>query len=90
MSESTVKGKVRPFSNGSEYDTWSSLCCEKCKKACSPNTNYEFLCGIEEALTEASFSDGLVSEDIARRMGLTWEEHWNPFKRLCTEIELVE
>jgi len=75
--------RVRPFSNGTEYNMWSERNCERCRKV-----NWEAIdgptsqCEIILALEAANWDDGTVSADIARRMG--WDGEW---ARECLEKE---
>ena len=84
------ENRVKPFSNGTDYEVWEQSCCGKCTKSQQDPNVQEGKCEIENALSYAYWDDGKIPESIAIRMGLTWEEHWNPFKRRCGEIDLVE
>ena len=83
------ENKVTPFSSGTDYEVWEQSCCGRCSKA-QQDPNIPATCEIEIALSTAFWEDGTIPKSIAKRMGLTWEEHWNPFKRRCGEIDLIE
>lgn len=57
--------RVRPFSNGFEYQVWNGANCDHCFASS--------VCSIEEALSIAHFGDGLVEAEIAERMGYSHE-----------------
>lgn len=66
--------KIKPFSNGSEYDYWMECNCFDCTKNCvySPTT-CEFgpvKCDIENAIAFASIDDGMIDKALADRAGL--------------------
>lgn len=62
-----MKERIRPFSNGMQYEFWTARNCEHCKKA-PPDDNSWPECEIMAALIEGYVGDGTVSEEIARRM----------------------
>ena len=71
--------RIRPFSNGSQHFDWTEANCCRCTKY-RPDamSNDPDACPIEMALSLASIDDGMISEDIARRMGFT-----TPTARYC-------
>ena len=78
---------IRPFSNGTEYGDWQASNCERCKKAYFPD-EAETICEIFYALDMASFLDGTISEDIARRMGFL--DHPESYVWPCGEVDWTE
>lgn len=64
-----VAARTSPFANGSEFGDWCASNCDKCAKAADPDSGRASTCSIFDALHEAFFSDGTVSEEIAERMG---------------------
>ncbi len=60
--------KHTPFDSGSQFGDWSNSNCCRCTKAYEANDD-KYVCEIEQALFDAMFYDGDVSEDIAERMG---------------------
>jgi hypothetical protein len=68
---------VRPFSNGSEYEFWSSHNCESCRKDYDPETDVT-LCPMEGAIALAAVGDGTIPDDLAARIGVETE----PYVRL--------
>lgn len=71
----------RPFSNGSQYCDWDSRNCCNCIKYSTTDPDK---CEIQNALSEACFGDGTVTEDIAKRMG--YMEHKNSYNWRCPEF----
>lgn len=63
MTESAKR--VRPFSNGTEFDMWTAANCERCMRYGE--------CEIDAALSEAFYGDGTIPADIAARMGKSLE-----------------
>ena len=86
------KKKVCPFSNGTEYMIFEEMNCWKCKKDFNEENpeigGINHKCEIEQALAVAYVSDGLVSEEIAIRMGLG--NGYKAWDGKCPEIELIE
>ena len=74
---------IRPFSNGTQYSDWEACNCDRCKKADNDN------CDIINVLAEAYVGDGEVTEDIAKKMGIT-EETKNAYVWPCSEVDWTE
>ena len=85
------KGKVSPFSNGTQYSDWSNANCNRCKKSAQqlPESSvHDCDCDIEEALLEAYIADGEVEYPIANRMGYflnQGKDNW-----VCPEVDWTE
>ena len=66
-------GRVRPFSNGFEYEVWQEANCERCVKAQTYDADTgiygPFTCDIEEAVALACIGSGEITAEIAARMG---------------------
>ena len=80
--------KKRPFSNGTEFMIFREMNCYKCKKDYDGRTMTDGenpLCDIEQALSFASVTDGMVEEDIYNRMGLG--NGWKAWDGYCPEKE---
>jgi hypothetical protein len=76
--------RTQPFSNGTEFMIWRERNCDRCKKDMEIIAGeYISHCDIEDALSFASVTDGMISNEIAERMG-------NPMDFKCPEIELIE
>jgi hypothetical protein len=60
--------RIRPFSNGFEWDCWQERNCEVCPLAYNERAR-RYDCEIQEALDLASIDDGTISAVIATKMG---------------------
>jgi hypothetical protein len=60
--------RVCPFYCAHQYADWLSINCWHCKKYTGRNG----ACEIDDALTQASWGDGMVSADLAKRMGYSY------------------
>ncbi len=67
----TDRERIRPFSCGSQYVDWTIANCHSCSKAWDGNTDWRnpSRCEIEDRLLLACFNDGMISPEIAKRMG---------------------
>ena len=70
--------RVHVFSNGTEYEIWRGWNCDECTKS--------WECPIEDAIIFASGGDGLISREIAVRMGRVEDER--DYAPICPEREL--
>ncbi len=61
-------GRVRAFSNGTEYDQWNEKNCGDCT-LCYQYHNDPCGCPLYKALGEALYGDGTVSVEIATEYG---------------------
>ena len=61
--------RVRVFASGFEYDAWYEANCDRCLKQRYDGDDYH--CDIERAIDEAGASNGMISREIADRMGCT-------------------
>jgi len=80
--------KVKPFSNGTEFMIFREMNCYKCKKDYNELTmpsGFNHLCDIEQALSRAYVGDGLITVDIAKRMGLG--NGYKAWDGKCPEID---
>jgi len=68
--------RVCPFYNSAHAGDWTTQC-EACKKRKD--------CEIFKALVHAYFTDGTVSEEIARRMG--YYDNIDRYLWICPEFE---
>ena len=68
MSKDNID-KVRPFSNGTEFEIWNSRNCDECKISTSYRDSDEFICYIDEALIVAYFDDGKIEKKISDKIG---------------------
>lgn len=59
----TAEG-IRPFANGTQFLDWETNNCDRCERDPA-------VCEVSVALTVACFGDGLVSFEVAKRMGCT-------------------
>lgn len=81
---------VRPFSCGTQFGDWSESNCRRCKKNCDlVPVGEPPPCDIEAALLAAYVGDGMVTAEIARRMGMT-EENEGCYVWPCGEWEPTE
>lgn len=53
--------KIQPFPNGTSFMVWTELNCDRCTKAED--------CRLEEALANASVTDGTIPLEVACRIG---------------------
>lgn len=67
-----MDGRIRPFSNGSQYVDWTARNCDRCAKQFDWEAQ-ESHCDIEAALSFACIDDGRITAEIARRAGITDE-----------------
>jgi len=74
--------KIRPFSNGSQYADWTERNCVRCGKW-DPDKAGD--CEIDLALGLGYLGDGLISAEIADRMGLL--ENRRSYTWDCPEIQ---
>lgn len=58
--------RYRPFSNGTEFDSWQSANCQCCSLC---NINEYPTCKGDEGLTLALFDNGQISEEVADYIG---------------------
>ena len=83
----------RPFSCGSQYMDWlESNCCRCARIAMSDDGDEITNCPLFLALSRANIRDGMVSEDVVRRIGLPLvrkEGELPPYVWPCTELEIV-
>jgi hypothetical protein len=86
----------RPFYCGTQLIDWQEANCCRCKKysfQTDPATGQtrvpldeDQVCQIEEAIFEAHWGDGQVSDEIASRMGANTDAHiWQ-----CGEVDWTE
>lgn len=68
MSKDNID-KVRPFSNGTEFEMWNSRNCDECNISTSYRNSGKFICHIDEALIVAYFDDGKIDKNIADKIG---------------------
>lgn len=81
-----MKGKFRPFSNGTEFMFWHDNNCAVCKKANIEATEREDTCPMEWDIALALVSDGLIPLESAERIGYKTE----PYNHLLNCKEKVE
>jgi hypothetical protein len=72
---------VRPFDNESQFRDWEANNCDHCVKAWKDglfdkNGHAVYACDIDAALTVAYCGDGMITSDIAKRMGFNDMGHW--------------
>ena len=62
--------RIRLFSNGDEYRSWSYNNCSRCVK--------RLACDLEEAIASACVLDGTVGRGVAQRLGVPSDgrERW--------------
>lgn len=65
---------IYPFSNGTQYEDWSSSNCERCTKGYH-NNGEKMACDIENALLVACFGDGSIAPEIRDRMTVQKERY---------------
>lgn len=58
---------MRPFSNGCQYLDWQARNCERCKKFDPENIDNS--CIFDQALGDALFGDGEISDEVAEKIG---------------------
>jgi len=63
-----VAERFRPFSNGIEFEAWTSANCDSCALRYDEATR-RFRCDIEDALTVAYVGDGHIDRALFDRMG---------------------
>lgn len=83
-----MSARVRPFSNGSQYDTWEAANCDRCVKNWRDDAdgNPQTACEIAHALLVAFWDDGTIAAEIADRMGYESDRScWQ-----CGEVEWTE
>lgn len=69
MAETTT-GRMSPFSCGTQYMDWADKNCGNCKRDVT-------CCPIALALEEACWGDGMISHEIAERVGaIRWRGHY--------------
>ena len=62
--------KIRPFSNGTEFEMWDEKNCQICKNHNSDELQfYNCECHISNAFTDALFEYGEVNENIVNLIG---------------------
>lgn len=83
MTDTT--GKVRPFDSGSQFTDWIGCNCMRCAKYNFANPQN---CEIDYALGLGYLGDGLVTDEIARRMGYT--DNKGRYVWMCGEVEWTE
>ena len=59
--------RIRPFSNGHEFDMWYSYNCEGCIH--DRDLEQPTVCEIQNALFDAMMGDGKISKEIADKAG---------------------
>jgi hypothetical protein len=79
---------IRPFSNGSEFDSWMFSNCYKCEKYITNDDEYS-LCEIENGIACGAI-DGVISHAIAIRMGMVKTPSGWEHSGRCTEIEPIQ
>ncbi len=79
---------IRPFSNGSEFDSWMSSNCYKCEKYITNDDGYS-TCEIENGIACGAI-DGVISHAIATRMGMVKTPSGWQHSGTCTEIEPIQ
>ncbi len=70
---------IRPFSNGTEFQSWKATNCERCRLGYDREHPMGWQCQIEAAIDLASIKDGTIAPSIAKRMGYdsdTFELAW--------------
>jgi hypothetical protein len=72
----------RPFYCGSQYADWEETNCMECRKG---TIMPPFTCDIQEALLEACFTNGEISDSLWRRMGHDEKGHLYVWR--CPEFE---
>ena len=83
---------IRPFDSGSHHLDWENYNCCRCTKypddmQWTTEESRALICPILMAISEAAIGDGLITKDIAKRMGFpNWTEPLN-FMWRCTEFE---
>lgn len=56
--------KIRPFSNGTEFEIWENKNCCQCNISSINRNDLKLVCHIEEALTMAYFDDGKLEKTL--------------------------
>jgi hypothetical protein len=79
---------VRPFDSGSQFMDWQASNCRRCVHEATADQNEPPTCPILYAVSKACLGYGVVSEEIARRMGYTGNEGYYLWE--CTEVEWTE
>jgi len=75
-----MSDRITPFSNGTEYEAWCIVNCDRCAKYSKHTTN----CEIALDLIGGYLGDGTVPAETGRRMGFVGGEHTG----VCTELEV--
>lgn len=73
-----VSEKSYPFSNGTEFLDWNCTNCCRCVRGGEDGQGAG--CDIADALQDARFGDGSISEEISKRMKL---ERWHNEDGIC-------
>lgn len=81
-------GRVRLFSNGSQWADWQASNCERCTKGALDADGWAVTCPLLNLLFDAECGDGTVSEDAAARCGYT--DHQGAYVWPCGEVEWTE
>ena len=81
----TEQKRVLIFSSGSQYRNWIVSNCELCTKY---DPEDFATCEIDEAIRQAYYDDGTVTEAIAKRAGYTEPNQAYVWK--CGEVEWTE
>jgi hypothetical protein len=79
---------IRPFSNGSEFDSWMSSNCYKCEKYVTNDDGYS-TCEIENGIACGAI-DGVISQAIATDMGMVKTPSGWEHSGTCTEIKPIQ
>lgn len=87
----------QPFSNGSEYMDFRCACCERCAKGDDYRNEIPYSdtrtpsCDIGQALGEACFGDGEVSDEMYQRLyGPIVGTKYEIYGPLCAEFEPMD
>lgn len=78
---------ITPFANGTQYDDWCESNCARCKKSTQFGNGAG--CVLEDNLLLACFSDGMIDERTAQRIGMN-ESTKNRYTWPCSEVDWTE
>lgn len=83
----TEEKKIRPFSNGFEFDSWTTKNCDRCSKYENESTSIEDAgCKLAFYIDLGSVTDGTIPEHIASEFGCKLDER--SYFTDCKKIEL--
>lgn len=81
----TEEKKIRPFSNGFEWRSWTTKNCDRCLKYENKSTTIEDAgCRLAFSIDLGRVTDGMISENIASEFGCKLDDklHFTDCKKI--------